>query len=179
MLRGTLVVPRSTRPQDAVVWLEKLPDAPAPVRRRATEPAARSLPTLIAKSQRFEPRLLALAAGDTLVFRNEDRVYHGLFSVSPQNKFELGKLAPGQRDRLTFTKPGQVQVRCDIHPEESATVFVLPNRAYTRPSASGEWRLAGLPEGSYVVRAWAPGLRELRRDATVTRRGEAVVSLRW
>lgn len=178
MLRGTLTVPRSSRPEEAVVWLDKLPETSTSARRPAAD-APRTPPVLVARKQRFEPRFVALAAGDTLVFRNEDRVYHGAFSVSPQNKFELGKLAPGQSDRVTFTRSGPVQVRCDIHPEESATVYVLPNRAFTRPNAAGEWRLPALPEGTYVVHAWAPGLRELRRDATVTRRGEAVVQLKW
>jgi plastocyanin len=178
MLRGTLAVPRSSRPDEAVVWLDELPESATSTRRSAAgAPPSRAV--LVAKNQRFEPRFIALAAGDTLVFRNEDRVYHGAFSVSPQSKFELGKLAPGQADKLTFTRSGPVQVRCDIHPEESATVYVLPNRAFTRPNAAGEWRLAALPEGSYVVHAWAPGLRELRREATVTRRGEAVVQLKW
>lgn len=178
MLRGTLTVPRSSRLDEAVVWLDKLPETSTTARRiDATAPRTPSV--LVARNSRFEPRFVALAAGDTLVFRNEDRVYHGAFSVSPQSKFELGKLAPGKTDKLTFTRPGPVQVRCDIHPQESATVYVLPNRAFARPNAAGEWRLPALPEGSYVVHAWAPGLRELRRDATVVRRGEAVVKLRW
>jgi plastocyanin len=180
-LRGTLAVPRSWRAQDAVVWLETVPESTGSVRasRRATPGSERRFPSIVAKDQRFDPRLIVIAAGDTLLFRNADRVWHGPFSVSPGNPFDRGKRAPGQLDSLTFATPGEVQVRCDIHPEMSATVLVVPNRAFTRPDAAGEWRLPDLPEGSYVVRAWAPGLRELRQETVVARRGETVIRLHW
>jgi len=182
MLRGTLVVPNAARPQDAVVWLEKAPD-PAPVTRGTRNVGAAvvrpPLPSLVTRNQRFAPRLIVLAAGDTLTFRNEDRVWHGPFSVSPGRRFELGKQAPGHVDSLAFPNPGQVQVRCDIHPEMSATVLVLPNHAFARPNAAGEWQLPKLPRGDYVIRAWAPGLREIRQDVSFSARADTVLHLRW
>lgn len=185
VVRGTLFVPRTARIQDAVVWLERVPERVERdlalgkrswfLGRRKPPPK----PQLVTRRQRFDPRVVVVAAGDTLLIHNEDRVWHGLFSVSPTRAFELGKRAPGNSDSLTFPNPGLVQVRCDIHPAMSASVLVTPNHAFVRPNASGEWQLPELPEGAYVVRAWAPGLRELRREANVERRGETVLQIHW
>jgi hypothetical protein len=184
-VRGSLFVPRGSRLEDAVVWLERVPDRTERELVRGKrkgffgrrQPPPR--PELVTKRQRFDPRVVVIAAGDTLLVRNEDRVWHGVFSVSPTRPFELGKRGPGSNTNLPFSKPGQVQVRCDIHPGMSATVLVTPNHAFTRPNAAGEWTLPDLPEGAYVVRAWAPGLRELHQETSVTRRGEAVLKIHW
>ena len=170
---------------DVVVWLESVPERSEHelalgrrswfLGRRRTPPK----PRLAARHLQFQPRVLVLAVGDTLVIHNEDRVWHGSFSVSPAHEFDLGKLAPGHMERLTFREPGQVQVRCDIHPDMSMNLVVAPNHAFTRPDRAGQWRLPELPEGSYVLHAWAPGLRELRREVTLPRHGEVAVELRW
>ena len=180
LLRGTVAVPGASRPQDAVVWLERAPAVAPPSRSTKSVVADRPpLASIVTRNEQFDPRFVVLAAGDTLEFRNEDHVWHGPFSVSPVQRFELGKQAPGHVDSLAFTSPGQVQVRCDIHPDMSATVLVLPNHLFARPDSAGEWRLPLLPEGEYVLRAWAPGLKELRRNVNVPRRGETVIPLRW
>lgn len=170
---------------DVVVWLESVPERSERelalgrrgwfLGRRRTPPK----PRLVAKHLQFQPRVLVLAVGDTLLLRNEDRVWHGSFSLSPAHQFDLGKLAPGRSERLTFREPGLVQVRCDIHPDMSMNMVVAPNHAFTRPDRTGQWRLPELPEGSYVLHAWAPGLRELRREVSLPRRGEVAVELRW
>lgn len=180
ILRGTLAVPSSSRPQDAVVWLEKAPDSiPSSRPSRGAIVTRPPLPSIVTRNQQFDPRLVVLAAGDTLTFRNDDRVWHGPFSVSPERRFELGKQAPGHLDSLVFPNPGQVQVRCDIHPGMSATVLVLPNHHFARPNAAGEWQLPKLPQGAYVLRAWAPGLKELRQDVSFSARADTVLDLRW
>ena len=136
-------------------------------------------PRLVATRLHYEPRVVVVAAGDSLEIRNEDRVWHGTFSVSPERTFELGKRAPGSSDTLRFEQTGEIQVRCDIHPDMSATVVVTPNHAFVRPNAAGEWLLPKLPEGAYVVRAWAPGLPELRQEVSVPRIGDTVLQLHW
>lgn len=147
-------------------WLGMKPPAPLPT------------PHVIEIGRRFLPRVSAVPARSNLVFTNRDQVWHGVFSVTPGNRFELGKRAPGRIDTLRVGRAGIVQLRCDIHPDMSGWVVVTPNRAYTRPSAAGHWQLPDLPPGRYVVRAWHPARGAVHRAVTLGR-DDVFIRLRW
>ena len=177
---------RATRAGDAVVWLERIPPK---VERRLvtggrrwfwqharTEPP---IPRVLEVGRRFEPRVMALPAGEPLEFRNGDKVWHGAFSVSKGASFELGKRAPGAVDTVRFAAPGVVALRCDIYPQMSAYVVVTPNHAFARPDSAGSWRLPDVPPGTYVVHAWHPDRREVQRQVRMPARGDTLVTLRW
>ena len=189
-LNGSVALGRSPdairlRPQDAVVWLDQVP---VKTERQHTRLPSRwfrhrrtpvQLPRIVESRQRYSPHIIALAAGSALVIRNEDKVWHGTFSVSLARTFELGKRPPGRADTLSFDSTGVVALRCDIHPAMSAFVVVTPNHAFTQPDAGGRWRLPDLPAGHYVVRAWHPDKGELRREVNVPARGTTSLQLRW
>ncbi len=166
----------------AVVWVDSLAErterrlAEGPRRwfwqRRAPLP---QLAVLRLQKNRFVPRLSALAVGGGLIVRNADAVWHGVFSVTPGEQFELGKRAPGRADTLHFDHPATVSLRCDIHPDEAAWVVVTPNHAFARTASDGSWALPELPAGRYRLRAWWPDGVVLERDVTVPAKGGASV----
>jgi len=171
--------------QDAVIWVEQIPDK---TEHQLTRTAFRwfwqrrdtvHLTRIVQSGRNYHPHVVALAAGSSLVIRNEDDVWHGPFSVSPTRGFDLGKLAPGRADTVSFDSAGVVAVRCDIFPDMSLFVVVTPNHAFTRPEESGEWRLPDLPAGHYVVHAWHPDLGDSRREVDVPARGSVTLPLRW
>lgn len=173
------------RVEDAVVWLESVPER---TERQLTRPpflwfwqrrVVPPLPRVVQAGRRYDPRVIALARGGSLVILNRDEVWHGTFSVSPAHRFELGKRPPGRADTVRFDRVGLVSLRCDIHPDMSAFVVITPNHAYAQPNAAGAWRLPELPAGRYVVRAWHPELGELRRAVNVPFRGTVNLPLRW
>ena len=41
------------------------------------------------KGKEFRPRVVAVAAGGTVDFPNEDPIFHNVFSVSGENRFDL------------------------------------------------------------------------------------------
>ena len=174
-----------TRARDTVVWLEQVPEKTErqlthkPFRWFRHRRVAPPLPQIVESGRAFEPHVLAIAAGSTLVIRNQDKVWHGAFSVSPTRAFDLGKRAPGKADTLAFDRPGVVALRCDIHPAMSAFVIVTPNHAFTRPDSAGDWRLPDLPAGHYTVHAWQPAKGELRRGVDVPARGDVSLALHW
>lgn len=194
-LRGIVAFPHgagapSPEAAESVVWVEHIPDrTEQQLARKPTlwfwqrllgmePPEPPPTPQVIEIGRRFLPRVSAVPAGTDLVFNNRDQVWHGVFSVTPGNRFELGKRAPGRLDTLRVGRAGIVQLRCDIHPEMSGWVVVTPNRAYTRPDAAGHWELPELPPGRYVLRAWHPARGAVRRAVTLTR-DDAFVRLRW
>jgi len=184
-IRDTLPPDRRLRAADAVVWVERIPDrterdlARGPrvgwFRQRTPPP----MPVLTLTDQRFSPSVVAAAIGQGVVIRNLDRVWHGVFSAAPAARVDVGKRAPGAVDTLHLTAPGVVPLRCDLHPDEWAFVVVTPNHASARPGPDGGWRLPPLPEGRYVVRAWAPRREPKRQEVRVPRRGEVALSFRW
>lgn len=72
----------------------------------------------------FEPKTLAVKAGDSVVFVNEDFYDHNVYSESEGNVFNLGIQPPGQTNAVTLANPGTVQVLCRIHPKMRLTVTV-------------------------------------------------------
>uniref|UniRef100_A0A832I2M9 Blue (type 1) copper domain-containing protein n=1 Tax=Eiseniibacteriota bacterium TaxID=2212470 RepID=A0A832I2M9_UNCEI len=171
---------RAQRPvAEAVVYIVEIPDK---VERRLASRGRRGrsrppMPVMVQVREAFSPRVVVVPAGDSVGFLNRDRIWHNAFSVSAARRFDTGKLPPGAGDTVTFQRPGLVTVHCDVHPEETGYVLVVPNRAWTRPDSLGEFRLPKLPAGRYQLRAWHPHLGELRRTADVPKRGHGAIEL--
>jgi len=64
--------------------------------------------------------------GDSINFRNEDPYFHNVFSLSDAKTFDLGSYPQGQSKKVTFDKPGTVEVECAIHPNMKLVVEVSP-----------------------------------------------------
>ncbi len=146
-------------PGDAVLYLEAVPAAVD-----SALPAPAAHPKLAQKDQAFVPRVVVVPVGGTVDFPNMDPIYHNVFSVSPVKRFDLGKYPRGQSRSVRFTKPGLVNVYCDIHSDMAAFILVVPNRAYARPRADGTWQMPDLPPGHYVLRWWHPDFTGGRRE---------------
>jgi plastocyanin len=76
------------------------------------------------RDKAFLPEQVALKVGDTIVFKNEDPIIHNMFSRSEPNDFNLKLQRPGEDMRQTFGAPGEVLVRCAIHPKMKLMVTV-------------------------------------------------------
>ena len=145
----------------------------------AKAPVEAAHPVMAAKDDLFIPRVLAIAAGTTVEFRNADRIYHNAFSISPAKRFDLGKYAPGQHRTVTFERPGIVNVFCDLHPAESGFILVVPNSFYVHADPSGAFALPKLPPGTYVVTAWHPRFGERKTRVELTASADADLRLRF
>lgn len=128
---------------------------------------------------RLGPRVLPVVVGSRVRFRNRDRVYHRLFSVSPAGRVEIGELAPGRDREHRFDRTGVINLFCEIHPAMAGFVVVCPNWFFARPDASGAYVLPPLPRGSYLVHAWHPRRGVTRRPVEVTGRGILAVNLSY
>jgi plastocyanin len=156
---------------DAVVYVEGLP---ASVHVASSDEA---VPQLAQKGQQFVPRVLAVAQGTAVEFPNMDPIFHNVFSLSPVKRFDLGRYPRGQSRRVVFTKPGLVNVFCDIHSSMAAYVLVLPHHAFTQPDADGAFRLPDLPAGRYVLHVWHPDFDEITRPVEVPATGDVAVEV--
>jgi plastocyanin len=158
-------------PADAVIYVDHdaAPD---------TASEAAPVPKLAQKDQMFVPRVVAVPVGGTVEFPNLDPIFHNVFSLSPVKRFDLGKYPRGHSKSVTFTKPGLVNVYCDIHSNMAAYVLVLPHRGFTRPDERGTFHLA-LPAGHYVLEAWHPDLGETHVAVDVPTTGTVTAELSY
>ncbi len=76
------------------------------------------------KNKQFSSSSLKIKTGDTVEFRNEDTVYHNVFSLSDALTFDLGNYGPSEVRKVTFTKPGKVMVECAVHRDEKMSIEV-------------------------------------------------------
>ena len=122
---------------------------------------------------KFIPRVLAVAAGTTVDFPNNDKTFHNVFSTSEAKKFDLGLYPSGQSRSVTFDKAGVVKILCNVHPNMEAYVVVKDHPYFNATDARGNYTLKGLPLGKYRLEVWHPefGARtvpvELVRDGEV------------
>src|ERR1051326_5745707 len=78
------------------------------------------------KNKSFAPHVLAVPVGSTISFPNDDMIFHNVFSLSRPNPFDLGLYRAGESKDRTFTVPAIYKVFCNIHPQMSATILVVP-----------------------------------------------------
>lgn len=130
---------------DAIVYVVGWKEAPA-----ANGPA----PKVAQHERKFVPDLIAITAGETVVFPNEDSILHNVFSQSPARKFDLGMFKKGDSKEKPFPDPGVVDVYCNIHPEMAATILVLPNNAHVRTASDGSFSIPNVPPGDWQVFAY-------------------------
>ena len=108
---------------------------------------------LTQKNKAFAPHVLAVPVGSTVAFPNEDSIFHNVFSLSRPSSFDLGLYRNGDSKERTFTAPATYRVFCNIHPQMSATILVVPTSYITEADNAGNYRL-DLPAGRYRVTAW-------------------------
>jgi plastocyanin len=157
---GTVVGGGQIGPGGAVVWLKRL-DGPAP----HIQPPTNQIVTQREKT--FLPHVLAVPLGTSVQFRNDDRIYHNVFSIAKPNDFDAGIRASGSTYTRTFNNPGAVQLLCNIHSTMNAYVFVVDSPFYAKAQASGAFVIHNVPPGKYELSAWHEAASQITRKTIV------------
>lgn len=106
------------------------------------------------ESKRFTPRVLVVPPQGTVEFPNADPIYHNVFSVSGDNRFDLGLYRSGASKSRRFDHPGLVRVYCNIHPQMVGFLMVVDSEFAAVTGRDGAFRFEGVPAGSWIVKAW-------------------------
>ncbi len=105
-------------------------------------------------SKTFVPHVLAVAVGETVAFRNDDPYFHNVFSLSPGQGFDTGLYSAGGVYSKTFTRPGPVELLCNIHASMVGYIYVVNSAYYTQPRSNGTFVIRNVPPGRYELHAW-------------------------
>jgi len=147
----------------SVVYLEAIPGKTFP-------PPAKPL-EMDQKSLLFQPHLLVAPVGATVEFLDSDKVAHNIFwpAINGNKKLghNLGTWPTGEKRAFKFDTPGIVPLLCNVHPEMSGFVIVTPTPFYAESDASGSYKIADVPNGSYSVTAWREGMKVQTKPVTV------------
>jgi plastocyanin len=123
------------------------------------------------KSLLFQPHILVGPVGARVEFLNSDNVAHNIFwpAISGNKKLghNLGTWPTGQKRAFQFDAPGVVPLLCNVHPEMSGYVIVTPTPFYAETDASGSFKIADVPDGSYTITAWHEGFKNQSKPVTV------------
>ncbi|MCI0694266.1 carboxypeptidase regulatory-like domain-containing protein [candidate division KSB1 bacterium] len=108
--------------------------------------------------------------GVTLKVVNEDGILHNIHSYNGQTTlFNIAQ--PKFKKELTqkLTAPGVIKVKCDVHDWMNAYIVLLKDQPYYAVTDErGQFTVAGVPAGSYTLRAWHEALGTMEKPATVT-----------
>ena len=114
--------------------------------------AAPSAPVVVKQvNKKFIPDLIVATAGGTVSFPNGDPFLHNVFSPTSERVFDVGSYPQNETRTRKFPKPGVIDIFCNIHPEMSATLVVLPNTKHAITDASGAFEIKNVPAGTWTV----------------------------
>jgi len=160
----------------SVVWL-------VPVGAAADSPAAPMHAVLTQKNKMFDPHLLVVTRGSSVEFPNHDPWFHNVFSLFNGKRFDLGLYEAGSSRTVHFDRVGISYIFCNIHPEMSAVIVVLPSPYFAIPNRQGEFSIASVPAGRYTVHVWNENalpatLQALSREVQVSDASHSLGTIR-
>ncbi len=124
-----------------------------PDRRTPAPPLAQPAEVVTVRKE-FSPRVSVVPQGSMVRFPNQDPILHNVFSVSGNNRFDLGLYGRGQAESATLRHPGVVRVFCNVHHSMVAYVLVLDTPFFTTPDPQGSFVLRDLPVGKGTLTVW-------------------------
>jgi plastocyanin len=144
---GTVSGGGALGPGGAVIWLKRASgETPRP------SPAHGKVITQQGKT--FVPRVLVVPVGSKVTFRNDDPIFHNIFSLTKPNEFDTGLYKQGASYTQTFRHPGAVQLLCNIHASMLGFVVVVDTPYYAQSDTIGAFTIKGVPPGDYQLEIW-------------------------
>jgi plastocyanin len=107
----------------------------------------------------FIPHVVAVQQGTTVEFLNSDPVGHNVYwpSVSGNKKLShnLGTWPKGEKKPFQFNDLGTASLLCNVHPEMSGYVVVVPTPYFAVTDKEGNFEIKNIPAGKYTLKTWS------------------------
>jgi len=137
-----------------------------------TFPPSTQHPVIDQRGLVFQPHLTAVQVGTTVDFLNSDSVAHNVFwtSIGGNKKLahNLGTWPKGEKKSFKFDTPGAVPILCNVHPEMTAYLVVVPTPYFATSDQTGNYKIENVPDGSYTVTAWHEGAKNQSKPVAVS-----------
>lgn len=107
----------------------------------------------------FLPHVVAVQQGTTVDFLNSDPVGHNVYwpSISGNKalKGNLGTWPKGEKKPFTFKDLGVASLLCNVHPEMSGYIVVVPTPYFAVTDKDGNFEIKNIPAGKYTLKTWS------------------------
>lgn len=107
----------------------------------------------------FLPHVVAVQQGTTVDFLNSDPVGHNVYwpSISGNKKLShnLGTWPQGEKKPFQFNDLGTASLLCNVHPEMSGYVVVVPTPYFAVTDKDGNFEIKNIPAGKYTLKTWS------------------------
>jgi plastocyanin len=107
----------------------------------------------------FIPHVVVVQQGTTVDFLNSDPVGHNVYwpSISGNKKLahNLGTWPKGEKKPFQFNDAGVASLLCNVHPEMSGYVVVVPTPYFAVTDKDGNFEIKSIPAGKYTLKTWS------------------------
>lgn len=108
---------------------------------------------------KFEPHVLVVQLGTTVEFLNSDAVGHNVYwpSISGNKKLahNMGTWPQGQKKPYQFSNVGVAPLLCNVHPEMSGYIVVVPTPYFAVTNKDGNFVIRNVQPGKYTLKTWS------------------------
>lgn len=127
---------------------------------------------------KFEPHMLALREGQTLVVKNSSPIAHNVNingGAKPPNLNQI--LPPGAKldVKEAAARPTPISVSCNIHGWMACKVFVLKHPYFAVTDKDGKFEIKNAPAGEYRIVIWQEGMGWVAGDKEPNKKGKVIV----
>jgi plastocyanin len=119
----------------------------------------------------FVPPVLVVLQGTTVDFKNQDTVGHNVYwpAISHNRKLahNMGTWPQGLSKPFTFNDVGDVPLLCNVHPEMSGYIFVVPTPYFSTTDKEGNFTIKNVPPGQYTIKTGSESAKPAAQSVTV------------
>jgi plastocyanin len=150
-IKGKVSVQGIKSPENIAVYVDAIPDKKFD--------APKDHIVIDQRKMAFIPHVVAVQQGTTVDFLNSDPVGHNVYwpSVSGNKKLShnLGTWPKGDKKPFQFNDLGTASLLCNVHPEMSGYVVVVPTPYFAVTDKDGNFEIKNVPAGKYTVKTWS------------------------
>jgi plastocyanin len=150
-IKGKVSVQGIKSPENIAVYVDVIPDKKFD--------APKDHVVIDQKKMAFIPHVVAVQQGTTVDFLNSDPVGHNVYwpSISGNKKLthNLGTWPKGEKKPFQFNDVGVASLLCNVHPEMSGYVVVVPTPYFAITDKEGNFEIKNIPAGKYTLKTWS------------------------
>jgi plastocyanin len=172
-IKGKVTAPGMKSAANIAVYVDAIPG------KSFTAPAQHVV--IDQKKMTFVPHVAVVLKGTTVDFLNSDPVGHNVYwpSISGDKKLKgnLGTWPQGQKKSFQFENLGAASLLCNVHPEMSGYVVVVPTPYFAVTDKDGSFDIKDVPAGHYTLKTWSEEGKVTSQEVEVKATTGATVEL--
>jgi plastocyanin len=162
-VKGKVTASGLRSPENIAVYIDTIPGKTFPP---PAQPAVMDQVHLA-----FSPHVLVVLKGTTVEFKNEDAVGHNVYwpAINHNRKLahNMGTWPQGISKPFTFNDLGDVPLLCNVHPEMSGYIIVVPTPYFALTDKEGDYTIKNVPAGQYTLKTWSEQAKPVTQSVTV------------